>query len=45
VTHCQGGARNTVVSSALRAAGFTNVVELEGSYLGWEKAQRERVDA
>jgi hydroxyacylglutathione hydrolase len=42
VTHCQGGARNTVVSSALRAAGFDNVVELEGSYLGWQRAQKGR---
>lgn len=39
VTHCQSGARNTVVSSALRAAGFENVIELEGSYLGWQRAQ------
>lgn len=39
VTHCQSGARSTVVTSALRAAGFDNVVELEGSYLGWQRAQ------
>ena len=45
VTHCQSGARNAVVSSALRAKGFDNVVELEGSYLGWKKAQRESVQA
>jgi hydroxyacylglutathione hydrolase len=45
VTYCRSGARNTVVSSALRAAGFDNVVELEGSYLGWKKAQERRVSA
>lgn len=39
VTHCQSGARNAVVSSALRAYGFDNVLELEGSYEGWLKAQ------
>lgn len=39
VTHCQSGARSAVVSSALRAAGFDNIVELEGSYLGWQRAQ------
>lgn len=42
VTHCQSGARSTVVTSALRAAGFDNVVELEGSYLGWRRAQEGR---
>lgn len=45
VTHCQSGARNTAVSSALRAAGFDNVLELEGSYLGWKEAQREETAA
>ncbi len=39
VTHCQSGARNAVLSSALRAAGFDNIVELEGSYLAWLQAQ------
>ena len=34
ITFCQSGARNSVASSALRRAGF-DVVELEGSYLGW----------
>ena len=43
VTHCQSGARNAVVASALRAAGFDNVVELQGSYKAWEEAQRETV--
>ena len=39
VSYCQSGARNSVASSALRAAGFDNVVELEGSYLAWKAAQ------
>ncbi|MGV2951139.1 rhodanese-like domain-containing protein [Glutamicibacter sp. AGC46] len=34
VTYCQSGMRNAVAASALRDAGY-NVVELEGSYLGW----------
>jgi hydroxyacylglutathione hydrolase len=38
VTHCQSGARSAVVSSALRAAGFDNILELQGSYLGWLRA-------
>jgi hydroxyacylglutathione hydrolase len=45
VTHCQTGARNAVVASALRAAGFDNVVELEGSYEGWEAANKQTVSA
>lgn len=34
VSYCQSGVRNSVTASALRRAGF-DVVELEGSYLGW----------
>lgn len=34
ITFCRSGARNSVAASALRRAGF-DVVELEGSYLGW----------
>ncbi|CAN5526956.1 MBL fold metallo-hydrolase [soil metagenome] len=45
VTHCQTGARNAVVASALRAAGFDNVVELEGSYEGWAAANKQTVSA
>jgi len=45
VTHCLSGARSSVVASALRAAGFENVFELEGSYQAWVQAQRERVGA
>ncbi len=37
VLHCQSGARATVAGSALRAAGFDNVVELEGSYAAWRQ--------
>jgi hydroxyacylglutathione hydrolase len=34
VTYCQSGVRNSVTASALRRDGF-DVVELDGSYLGW----------
>lgn len=34
ITYCQSGVRNSVAASALRRAGF-DVVELEGSYAGW----------
>jgi hydroxyacylglutathione hydrolase len=40
VTYCQSGARNAVVASSLRAAGFNNVLELSGSYEGWLAAHR-----
>jgi hydroxyacylglutathione hydrolase len=42
VVYCQTGSRSAVVASALRAAGFDEVVELEGSYEGWIKAQDAR---
>ena len=45
VTHCQSGARSAVAASVLRHAGFESVVELEGSYEGWKRAQGERVGA
>lgn len=35
VTHCQAGGRNAVVASALRSAGFDNIIELEGSFEAW----------
>ncbi|GAB2758141.1 MBL fold metallo-hydrolase [Sinomonas soli] len=35
VSYCQSGVRNSVAASALRRAGY-DVVELEGSYLGWK---------
>lgn len=40
VTYCQSGARNSVVASGLRRAGF-DVVELDGSFLGWENSGGE----
>ncbi len=42
VVHCQTGARSAVVASALRAAGFDDVRELEGSFEGWQQSQREQ---
>ena len=45
VTYCQSGARNSVAASALRRAGY-DVVELDGSYAGWEAwRQSKRVAA
>jgi hydroxyacylglutathione hydrolase len=41
VLYCQSGARSAVVASALRAAGYEGVHELEGSYEGWERHQQE----
>ncbi len=40
VTHCQSGARNAVVASALREAGFDNLLELEGSFAAWKDADK-----
>lgn len=37
VSYCQSGARNTVIASALRLAGF-EVVELAGSFEAWQEA-------
>lgn len=34
VTYCRSGVRNSVIASALRREGL-DVVELDGSYLGW----------
>ncbi len=34
VSYCQSGVRNSVAASALRREGY-DVVELDGSYLGW----------
>jgi hydroxyacylglutathione hydrolase len=45
VVHCQTGSRSAVVASALRTAGFDNVVELEGSYEGYENVQERTVKA
>ncbi|NUL47042.1 MBL fold metallo-hydrolase [Cellulosimicrobium funkei] len=41
VTYCQSGVRNSVAASALRRAGFT-VAELDGSYAGWSRWNREQ---
>ncbi|MEX2541776.1 MAG: MBL fold metallo-hydrolase [Trueperaceae bacterium] len=43
VVHCQSGGRAAVAASMLLAAGFENVVDLEGSYGGWESAQERTV--
>jgi hydroxyacylglutathione hydrolase len=41
VVHCQGGGRASVAASALRHFGF-EVLELEGSYAGWQAYQNEQ---
>ncbi|MGO1545327.1 MAG: MBL fold metallo-hydrolase [Gulosibacter sp.] len=41
VTYCQSGVRNTVISSALRRAGY-DVVQIEGSYAAWAASQDAR---
>jgi len=38
VVHCLSGARSAVVASALTAAGFDNVHELDGSFRAWREA-------
>jgi hydroxyacylglutathione hydrolase len=38
LVHCQSGARSAAAVSGLRAAGFGNVLELEGGYDAWIKA-------
>jgi hydroxyacylglutathione hydrolase len=43
VSYCQSGVRNSVAASALRRAGH-RVVELEGSYAGWN-AWKQAQDA
>jgi hydroxyacylglutathione hydrolase len=45
VVYCQTGGRSAVVASALRAAGFDNVVELEGSYESYKKAKEPTTKA
>ncbi|MGF1472010.1 MAG: rhodanese-like domain-containing protein [Rubrobacteraceae bacterium] len=45
VIYCQTGARSSVVASALRAAGFDDVIELEGGYEGWKAANKQPVSA
>ena len=41
VTYCQSGARNTVVASGLRRAGY-HVLELEGSFEAWQRSAAAR---
>jgi hydroxyacylglutathione hydrolase len=44
IAYCQSGVRVSVTASALRRAGY-DVVELEGSYLGWitHQGQKEAI--
>ncbi|MDO5678247.1 MAG: rhodanese-like domain-containing protein [Propionibacteriaceae bacterium] len=41
VSYCQSGVRNAVAASALRRKGY-DVVELEGSWLGWVEYQEAK---
>lgn len=41
VVHCETGGRAAVAEGILHAAGFDNVIDLEGSYAGWKDAQAE----
>jgi len=41
IAYCQSGVRVSVTASALRRAGY-DVVELEGSYLGWLTHQDQK---
>ena len=36
--HCQGGSRSAVAASVLQAAGFTDVVNVDGGYAAWLRA-------
>ena len=36
--HCQGGSRSAVAASLLRAAGFDDVINVEGGYTAWLQA-------
>jgi hydroxyacylglutathione hydrolase len=35
VLHCQGGARSVIAASVLRAAGVTDVTNVDGGYPAW----------
>ncbi|HHO55274.1 MAG TPA: rhodanese-like domain-containing protein, partial [Trueperaceae bacterium] len=41
LSYCQKGLTNTIASSALRSAGFNDIVELEGGYSAWLDAKRQ----
>lgn len=43
VLSCQSGGRSLAVASALRNRGFSNIVELEGSYEAWREYERSRL--
>ncbi len=43
VAYCRSGARVAVAMSALRAMGFDNIYELEGSWLAWQKEKPANV--
>lgn len=36
--HCQSGSRSAVAASVLQAAGFSDVVDVEGGYAAWLRA-------
>ena len=38
VVHCQGGSRSAVAASVLRAAGITDVTNVEGGFTAWLRA-------
>jgi hydroxyacylglutathione hydrolase len=38
IVHCQGGARSAMAASVLKAAGFTDVVNMAGGYAAWSAA-------
>lgn len=38
---CRSGGRSTQAAETLTAAGFTDVVNLEGGMKGWEKANKQ----
>lgn len=40
LVYCQSGARSAAALSALRAAGFTNISELEGGFAAWAQSGR-----
>ena len=42
VVMCRSGGRSTQVAEILTAAGFTDVVNLDGGWLAWEKAQKKK---
>ena len=43
VLSCQSGGRSLAVASALRNRGFSNIVELEGSYDAWRAYESSRL--